>query len=402
MQQDPLVMALESLDKDPELASLEEIYNSFNIFIALKIDQYELRHSSFIAWLINPGETHRLRSSYTFQFFMVLAVSATLHLKDGPTLEDIGDWDMDSIKVISEFTVIKGRPDLVAYSDTNQFVLVLENKISAKEHLGQTELYKEQIDAIFPESYTKWYAYLTPTGESAEDPHYIPISYQAIADSIGMLLKTKGYEISPKVQILIKDYIDVLERCVMEKSEIMGLCTEVYQKHKKVLSDITVNLDRRDQYIKNQIIAGIKDLVVIDHSSKKFIFFITESLEFIRTRNEKNKWTKTGRPLLFSFHLSYKTGLWFKLEIGPYSASIRKELIRIAKADFVFKVREKTTGGYTTIFSEKLLDEKEYIELSVEKVADRAITFLKAFSDDQLLACEECFIRERGFIERVL
>ena len=34
--------------------------NKFNIFKVLKLDNYEIRHSNFLAWLLNPEETHNL------------------------------------------------------------------------------------------------------------------------------------------------------------------------------------------------------------------------------------------------------------------------------------------------------------------------------------------------------
>ena len=41
-----------------ELEKLESIEDKFNIFSSLGIINQEVRHSNFLAWLLNPHETH--------------------------------------------------------------------------------------------------------------------------------------------------------------------------------------------------------------------------------------------------------------------------------------------------------------------------------------------------------
>ena len=43
--------------------------NKFNIFKVLKLDNYEIRHSNFLAWLLNPEETHNLGYEFIKEFF---------------------------------------------------------------------------------------------------------------------------------------------------------------------------------------------------------------------------------------------------------------------------------------------------------------------------------------------
>lgn len=43
-----------------ELERIEELTSQFNIFQALNIAEWEVRHSSFLAWLMDPSETHGL------------------------------------------------------------------------------------------------------------------------------------------------------------------------------------------------------------------------------------------------------------------------------------------------------------------------------------------------------
>jgi hypothetical protein len=49
------------LADNPEIEALSARLSQFNIFGALKIDQVEIRHSNFLAWLLDPQESHGLR-----------------------------------------------------------------------------------------------------------------------------------------------------------------------------------------------------------------------------------------------------------------------------------------------------------------------------------------------------
>jgi len=56
---DEAVQALERfVVENDELLELEERIGRFNIFDALRIDRAEIRHSNFLAWLLDPNESH--------------------------------------------------------------------------------------------------------------------------------------------------------------------------------------------------------------------------------------------------------------------------------------------------------------------------------------------------------
>lgn len=58
---DPDLQALERfVAENDALTQLETRIGPFNIFDALGIVHAELRHSNFLAWLLDPGESHGL------------------------------------------------------------------------------------------------------------------------------------------------------------------------------------------------------------------------------------------------------------------------------------------------------------------------------------------------------
>ena len=45
---------------NPELERLEAIIDAFNPFAAMRWTRQEVRHTTFLAWLLNPPKTHGL------------------------------------------------------------------------------------------------------------------------------------------------------------------------------------------------------------------------------------------------------------------------------------------------------------------------------------------------------
>jgi hypothetical protein len=59
VQQRAAIGVLEQFIVDnEELQQLEATIGRFNIFDALRVDRAEIRHSNFLAWLLDPAESH--------------------------------------------------------------------------------------------------------------------------------------------------------------------------------------------------------------------------------------------------------------------------------------------------------------------------------------------------------
>ncbi len=55
---DDLKNSLDNLLKDERLDGINEEVSGFNPFRVLKLEHYEIRHSNFLVWLLNPQESH--------------------------------------------------------------------------------------------------------------------------------------------------------------------------------------------------------------------------------------------------------------------------------------------------------------------------------------------------------
>ena len=59
------------LQNNPDIDALRFQLSSLNLFEALNAKDYEAKHSNFLAWLLDPTETHAL-GSLPFEYFVRL------------------------------------------------------------------------------------------------------------------------------------------------------------------------------------------------------------------------------------------------------------------------------------------------------------------------------------------
>lgn len=69
MNKHDLEKAYMNFISDRDVSRMELILDKPNIFNALKIVQQEIRHSNFLAWLLNPNENHGLGELFLKDFY---------------------------------------------------------------------------------------------------------------------------------------------------------------------------------------------------------------------------------------------------------------------------------------------------------------------------------------------
>ena len=205
----------------------------FNIFKILKLDKYEIRHSNFLAWLLNPKESHNLGDTFFKQFFQVA-------LK-----KNVEDIDTSDIRIVTEYPAnvekTSRRIDILLYSATNNdFVCVIENKYGSEEHTGQCQAYKSFIEKYsqFRNYSRKIYIFLdldTPTDEQLykELEGYKPITYRDIFNILSEIqqnLRQCNY-----ASETIKQYTEIIkENYTMIDKEIKKQYRTIYDTYKEV------------------------------------------------------------------------------------------------------------------------------------------------------------------------
>lgn len=206
---------LKTLEKDFEFERLELNLKLPNIFRILKISKAEIRHSNFLAWLLNPNESHNLRDTFLKHFLLDISVDFdTLNFQD---FEIRREWKNIDLIII-----------------TSGFVVCIENKVDSQEHSNQLLRYKEIIKESFPK-HQQYFVYLTTDGDEPSEVEYQKYSYSQIAETLTHALQLYERRLTSEVKQYIQDYIEILKIEIMKEHELNELALKIYNN--PLLSD---------------------------------------------------------------------------------------------------------------------------------------------------------------------
>lgn len=207
-----------------EIVPIREKEFSFMKIFGLEVD--ELVHSSFLAWLLDPLESHGLGSYFAEKLLSKVA------LKAGNL--DLSSIDFSQLKVERERSGGESRFDIRVFDNLGNFQCVFENKIWSGEGADQTSrLYKDFHD----ETYVKeLFVFLTLDQKSKpENPHFICLNYAEVLPILKELLAVAEGD----ARFLIKHYSNTLERLIMsEKFEGFSERTQLYYQYYKYLDEV--------------------------------------------------------------------------------------------------------------------------------------------------------------------
>ena len=116
---------LDNLLLSEDLEELNNLTGHFNIFNALKLQNNEIRHSNFLAWLMTPYESHKLGDYFLKEFLKSAIKEYSLNTDISLSLKDIAFLKLDDAEIRREYKNI----DLLIVSAQNKFVCIVENKI---------------------------------------------------------------------------------------------------------------------------------------------------------------------------------------------------------------------------------------------------------------------------------
>jgi len=367
-----------------ELEKLESIEDKFNIFSSLGIINQEVRHSNFLAWLLNPNETHNLADYFTTRFLKLAVYNDSNEIPD-LNLIDIDTLNLSKINVYREWNNI----DVLLVDDDQNLVCVIENKVDSKEHSNQLTKYRNVIESNYPD-YRKIYIYLTVYGEEPEsEKKYISISYKEVSQLIESLLERKESQMNDEISMFIRHYNEMVKRYIMEESEVQELCEQLYKKHKKALDLIFKHKPDIYSDIKDMLeeIIDANENLVKDHCSKTYIRFIPKTLDFFLKKGEG--WTSSKRILLFEI-VNYNKEVNLVLLIGPGDSVIRESIYELAKTNTVFnKVSAKLTKKWASIYKIKLSSISSLDGKSKEEIKEKLATQLDKFFNHDFKLLEE-------------
>lgn len=225
--------ALENFAVDNDaLLDLEARVGRFNIFDALGLVHQEIRHSNFLAWLLDPAESHGLGGLFLRAVLMdLLRQTPPADRLFSPIRLDGGE--LTGVEVRREWRNL----DLLITVEDPNLLIAVENKIRSGEHSNQLARYRETVERSvelkrFPE---RQYVYLTPEGDEPSEAGWTVYSYRRLHRVLRRLVDTSGDQMGDDVRAFLNHYLRLIRSRLMEDTEIAELCRDIYKNHRQAI-----------------------------------------------------------------------------------------------------------------------------------------------------------------------
>ncbi len=172
----------------------------FNVFNILDIGNDEVRHSSFLAWLLDAKANHYQSNLFFNAFLQSCKIDLPLDRLTGYVVRP-------------EFTGVESIIDILVYCK-NEFIVFIENKIDSEE--GTEQLAREfrdmrRLGSRLRIPHERQFAvFLTPDGREpvTGDPTcWQTLSYQLLGTLFGQLVPQIT---SDKVRFTLEDWLEVI------------------------------------------------------------------------------------------------------------------------------------------------------------------------------------------------
>lgn len=287
-----------------------------NLFDVLKVSKKEIYHSNMLAWLLDPNENHGLGEAFLKGILQKLVENDEKGKYD---VFDILLSDLYSFSVFREWKKI----DILLVSEKEKKLFAIENKVGSHEHDNQLDRYRDTLEKDYPE-YKRFYLFLTPGGEEPSDSvNWEVLTYTDVIDVLER--SVKRIELQADVDLMIKNYINVVRRDIVADSKLIQICNEIYNKHKEALNIIFDNV-KIDNSIETEIICEtlreLEDEGEIIFNDKGRCLFYTRQMDgFLPLLSESQRnwgdetyraycywFEKANNKLVIHFELGYKNG----------------------------------------------------------------------------------------------
>lgn len=245
---------IETLENDEDFRTLKQKYESPNGFTIMGNKRREEWHSSFVSWLLNPKQNHKL-GTFPIEKFLKLIESKKTNL-------EIDKTDIADINFETEHLTNDGRR-IDIFGVSRSLLVVIENKIKANETFSrkgipQSSAYYEYCEETYKDK-QRYYILLKarPDSTVALDDKYIHITYQELFDNVINPALKRSHELK------LEDTNRVLEQYSLDISNPFtsialantqkDISDKIYKKHKQIIEKIRITLKDTDVDNESQI-----------------------------------------------------------------------------------------------------------------------------------------------------
>ena len=405
------------LDADERLANLKclaaEQRQGLDIFDVLQIHHLEYVHSNFLAWLLDPRQSHGIESHFLRNFLSRTVEAAQQQVVCTMSPDRIHSTDWSETEVLREWRYI----DILILNRKEGFVCAIENKIWAEEGFGedgksQLAWYRETLESVFPD-FDRHLVFLSPRGidskSETERKFWVPEDYVAIQHLIVETIRENSDRASPEVQWFLAQYEATLRRnIVTESSEVGELARQIYLEHREVIELISRHKPDYSAEIRQILKEAIsqQDGWLIDTESGSYVRFRSSRWDRFESMRTGTGWAASPALMLFEFYCPTNPtgtgGAALTLSPGTDEA-VRRQLYETARQNpRLFKPRHSSLQDGHTMLDEyrwNLLEESDLGARWADGTARaKLMEWVKRYAeeefpgiDDAIVQCLESF-----------
>lgn len=279
-----------------------------NVFEAAGLTRQEVKHSAFLAWLLNPKMPHGQGNRFLRKFCNRLVTYVTRDDEANPNSDILGGslkrLDLlladPNLAVTTERVVVdkESRTDILIDSPAAQTVIVIENKVFTGAHDDQLNRYERELERhdVY-KGYEKVYVFLTPHGDSPTDedgeydPDWCVFDYGAVLDIVKeMYRELPRDKQNARLKIILEDYMDLVEtNILLENKELRSLCKQIMHDHRDALDILLSYTDNSEEvvaYGKRWLQEHYPDLILLGSGKLTFNYYTQTIKDYFARKGE--------------------------------------------------------------------------------------------------------------------
>jgi len=369
------------------------------IFEAIGMQKQELRHSTFLAFLLDPQQPHGLGDDFLKKLLQRALLKTTsvvapvkaidLHLMDLNATVVEREWNNIDIFLLNEGTK-QGNEEA-------NLAVIIENKVETGEHDNQLDRYFQIVQRQYPAC--KILAlYLTVDGSLPSHSSYLPLSYEDVASTVEAMTVSRETVLGPDVFTLMQHYVQMLRRNLVSDAELESLCRRIYAKHRRAIELIFKHIPNQPLLLMEfcQSFLDGDTRLKIHQKSRNYVAFIPVEWD-VPALN----FAPPNSYGVFQIYIRYfeKSGLLLYLSIRPGRKETRERLYEMAKTrpDLFPNLNRKLTPKYYRLFSKRIMPTSDLKSVDLPMLKTTLLQWIDEFLRQDLPKFQE-LLREQDWV----
>lgn len=369
-----------------ELSKRRDVYCPFE---ALAVSRLEIRHSNFLADVLDPLRPHGFGDIILRAFLEWLLDEAD----EQKLLLDIHFDDVAQSQVFREWKHIDLLVRIPGEADRPEIVIAIEIKVEAQESAGQLEKYEAAIQSAYPNA-KAIYFFLTPEGREASRKNWTSVSFSGLISCFEEVMKTSSGE--PEARMMLQSYVSMMRRRYVSDDDLDAMVQKVWSKHRDILEFLIEQQPNPASVFSEQLAAtgaiehfnnslsehGLE--IEADRCSGRFVTYVVKPWSrYVDVATGDAKWSPKGHILKVEMEIS-KSIIAIRLVLGRGEQAARERIFQaLIDGNAPMNLRRKTpTKEFTRMASKTLRSTKRMETILAEGVEEKEFIKLR----DEVLA----------------